>query len=75
MKKNLATWDRVGRAVMALTMATCAVMAPLPLVVRIALLGLPALYVAFTAVAGTCLGYRLMGYSTCPVSLPSASAR
>jgi hypothetical protein len=67
MRKNVGNWDRAARAIAALMMATCAVMAPLPLPVRIAALGLPAVYVALTALAGTCLGYRLMGRSTCPV--------
>jgi hypothetical protein len=68
MTKNVGHWDRVGRAIAAVLMGTCAVMAPLPLVVRIAALGLPAVYIALTALAGTCLGYRLTGRSTCPVS-------
>ena len=68
MKQNVGSMDRVGRGVAALLMATCAVMAPLPLPVRIAALALPALYMAFTALRGTCLGYRMMGISTCPVS-------
>ena len=70
MTKNLATWDRAGRGTAALLMATCAVMAPLPLVVRVAALALPAAYMLFTAMRGTCLGYRMMGLSTCPVSKP-----
>jgi hypothetical protein len=68
MKANVGTIDRVARGIGALVMATCAVMAPLPLTVRVAALALPAVYVAFTALRGTCLGYRLMGVSTCPVS-------
>lgn len=68
MQKNVGRLDRVGRGVAALVMATCAVMAPLPIALRIAALAIPALYMAFTALRGTCLGYRLMGVSTCPVS-------
>ena len=72
MTKNVASWDRVGRGVMAAVMLTCAVMAPFSLPLRLAVFALPALYVAFTALAGTCLGYRLMGYSTCPISTSGA---
>ena len=67
MQKNLAGWDRAARGVTAVLMATCAVMAPLPIAVRVAALALPAVYMAFTALRGTCLGYRMMGVSTCPV--------
>jgi hypothetical protein len=70
MTKNLASWDRIVRGAAAALMATCAVMAPLPLVVRVAALAVPASYMAFTALRGTCLGYRLMGVSTCPVPKP-----
>jgi hypothetical protein len=67
MTKNLASWDRVARGVAAMLMATCAVMAPLPLSVRVGALALPAIYMVLTALRGTCLGYRMMGLSTCPV--------
>jgi hypothetical protein len=30
-------------------------------------LGLAGVYVAMTALVGSCLGYRLMGRSTCPL--------
>jgi hypothetical protein len=72
MAKNVGSWDRAARAVAALSMLVCAVMAPLPLYVRLAGLALPGLYVAVTALAGTCLGYRLIGRSTCPVSTDRA---
>jgi hypothetical protein len=36
--------------------------------VRLAAFSLPAVYLLFTAVAGSCLGYRLMGKSTCPAA-------
>jgi hypothetical protein len=67
MKRNVGTADRVARGMGALGMATCAVMAPLPLGVRVAGFALPAVYLLFTALVGTCLGYRLMGKSTCSV--------
>ena len=67
MKRNVGTADRVARGIGTLGMFTCAVMAPLPLGVRLIALALPGLYLLFTVVAGTCLGYSFMGKSTCPV--------
>ena len=66
MKQNLSTMDRVIRAIVAVGLAGGAVAAPLPWAVRVAGLGLSATYLLFTAFAGTCLGYRLIGVSTCP---------
>jgi Protein of unknown function (DUF2892) len=67
MMKNVGSADRVGRALGGVAMLVCSVMAPLPLLVRVTALGGMGSYLLFTAVAGTCLGYRLMGKSTCPV--------
>jgi hypothetical protein len=66
MKRNIGTADRIARGIGALGMFTCAMMAPLSLGVRLATFSLPAVYLLFTALAGTCLGYSLMGKSTCP---------
>jgi hypothetical protein len=66
MKQNLSTMDRVIRLVAAAALAAGVVAAPLPWAVRIAGLGATAVYLLFTSLAGTCLGYRLMGISTCP---------
>ncbi len=67
MKRNVGSLDRWFRGLGALAMLTCAVMAPLPLLVRIGALGVSGGYLLFTALAGTCFGYRLMGRSTCPL--------
>ncbi len=67
MKRNVGNWDRVFRGLAALVMLTSAVMAPLPLVVRVVAFGAMGVYMMFTALAGTCLGYRMMGRSTCPI--------
>jgi hypothetical protein len=67
LRKNLASWDRVLRALAAVGLLVAAIMVPWPLAVRVAALGLPALYMALSSVFGACLGYRLMGRSTCPV--------
>lgn len=66
MKQNLSRMDRVIRLVAAAGLAGGAVAAPLPWALRIAGLGLSAAYLLFTVLAGTCLGYRLLGISTCP---------
>jgi hypothetical protein len=68
MRRNVGNADRVARALGALGLLTCAVMAPLPLGVRLAAFALPAVYLLLTAAVGTCLGYSLMGKSTCPAA-------
>jgi hypothetical protein len=69
MTKNLGTADRSLRVVAAGLMGMCAVLAPWPPAVRLGLLGVMALYMLLTALVGTCLGYRLIGKSTCPTRL------
>lgn len=68
MKHNTAMWDRILRAVLAVAAIVCAFVAPLPLLARVLALGGSAAYLFATALAGTCLGYRVMGISTCPVA-------
>ena len=65
MKRNVGTMDRAARGLAGLAMIACAVAAPLPLTVRLAAFLLPAAYMVFSALAGTCFGYSLMGKSTC----------
>jgi hypothetical protein len=67
MKKNVGAADRWARVVVAAGLLTCSVMAPLDAALRIPLFGALGLYMAFTALAGTCLGYRLIGRSSCAV--------
>jgi Protein of unknown function (DUF2892) len=66
MKKNLGNADRMLRVAGACGAASCAVLAPYPLALRLGLFGGTAIYLLLTAFSGTCLGYRLMGKSTCP---------
>jgi hypothetical protein len=68
MKKNVGSLDRLMRVVAGLAMLAGAAFAPLPLAVRLAGLGMMGAYLLFTAVAGTCAGYHLMGKSTCPTA-------
>ena len=65
MSQNLGKTDRLLRTAAAILLFTCSVMAPLPLTGRLLGCALPGAYLLFTALVGTCLGYRLMGRSTC----------
>ncbi len=67
MTRNVGSRDRTMRAFAAVLLLTCSVAAPLPLEVRIAGFGVLGAYLLLTALAGSCLGYRLLGRSTCPV--------
>jgi hypothetical protein len=67
MKQNISRWERVLRAAGGTAMLTCGVFAPLPLVARVLALGGGGAYMLATALFGSCLGYRMMGISTCPV--------
>jgi hypothetical protein len=66
MKRNVGTIDRLARVLASAALLSCSVMAPLPLVTRMAIFGVAGAYLLFTALTGSCLGYRLMGKSTCP---------
>jgi Protein of unknown function (DUF2892) len=66
---NLGSKDRLARVLGALPLAVCSVMAPFPLPLRLGLMALPAVYLLGTALVGSCLGYKLMGRSTCEVPL------
>lgn len=77
MKKNVGSLDRwmrggaaVGAGVGAAVVPSIAPsIAHLHLALRLGLLA-TGLYLAWTALAGTCLGYRMMGLSTCPTPRP-----
>jgi Protein of unknown function (DUF2892) len=66
MKQNLGSTDRILRSFAALALTACAVFAPLPLPLRVAALGGSAVYMLGSALVGSCLGYRLLGKSSCP---------
>ncbi len=66
MHRNVGTIDRWLRVVGALVMLALALLAPLPLTLRLPIFGMMGGYLLWTALAGSCLGYRLMGRSTCP---------
>jgi len=64
--QNLGTADRVTRSLAAAILIAFGALAPLSLLTRGALVGV-SLYFVATALAGTCLGYKLLGRSTCTV--------
>jgi len=68
MVKNLGKGDRAARALAVIGLMTCSIFAPLPLMVRVSGFGLMAVYLLYTALSGTCLGYALIGRSTCPTA-------
>ena len=68
MTKNVGIVDRWLRGVSAAGLLSCAALAPLPLGVRLVGFALPGAYVFLTAITGRCLGYRLLGRSTCAVA-------
>ena len=68
MSRNLGSLDRALRVFGALALLTCALLSPFSLPLRIAALALPGVYLLGTALLGTCLGYKLMGRSSCGIS-------
>lgn len=68
MTRNLGSLDRGLRVLAALALGVVAVVGPFSLGVRLGVFGLNGAYLLWTALAGSCLGYRLMGRSTCPAS-------
>ncbi|MFO0547676.1 MAG: DUF2892 domain-containing protein [Polyangiaceae bacterium] len=65
MKKNLGSLDRAARGAGALAAFVTALVLGLPTIARLGLVA-TGVYLVYTALAGTCLGYRMMGLSTCP---------
>lgn len=68
MKQNAATWDRILRAISGVALLVGAFVAPMPLLGRVLAIGGTGAYLIGSALAGSCLGYRMMGISTCPVA-------
>ena len=68
MIRNIGNVDRIARAVALVPLTACSFMAPLPLTTRLIAFALPAVYMLFTGLRGTCLGYLMMGKSTCPAA-------
>lgn len=66
MTRNVGNGDRIMRALGGASLLTCSLLAPLPLAVRVGVLGPMGVYLLVTTLVGTCIGYALMGKSTCP---------
>lgn len=69
MSKNLGSLDRFLRALAALSLLSCSVLAPFSLTIRLLAFGLPGAYFLFSTMTGTCLAYRMLGRSTCSTAL------
>jgi DUF2892 family protein len=65
MERNLGTSDRTLRGFAVVALLAGAIFAPLPLLVRVPAFGALAAYLLYTSLSGTCLGYALLGKSTC----------
>lgn len=65
MRQNVGTTERLVRGLGAAGVITCAFMAPLAAEVRLPLFGVVGGYLLYSALSGTCLGYRLVGKNTC----------
>jgi hypothetical protein len=64
MKHNVGSLDRILRLLVGIAMLVSSVVAPVSLSIAGAI-GLTGGYMLFTSLAGTCLGYRMIGRSTC----------
>ena len=63
---NVGAADRLIPTLAGCMMLLAAFLLALPVMGRVGLAGM-GLYLLGTALSGTCLGYRLMGKSTCPL--------
>jgi len=68
MMKNVGHLDRAGRGLLAIALLVAAWMAPLSLLPRVGIAA-TGTYFALTMLFGSCLGYRMIGLSTCPRTL------
>ena len=66
MAQNLGTIDRIARGAGAVILFVVSAVSPLPVALQVAV-GLMGVYVLGSSLVGTCLGYKMMGMSTCPV--------
>ena len=65
-KQNLGNVDRAFRAIAALALLIASFIASVPLTAA-AGFALTGVYMIGTSLVGTCLGYKLIGVSTCPI--------
>ena len=68
MKQNVGQLDRIVRAMMGLALVVGALVAPVPLAVRVVAFGAMGAYLLMAALSGRCVGYHLLGKSTCSLT-------
>ena len=68
MKQNVGRIDRIARALMGLGLVVAALVAPVPLAVRALAFGAMGAYLLMAALSGRCVGYHLLGRSTCSLT-------
>ena len=73
MSQNLGNADRVARVLAAIALFAASVVVPMPVMAQVGL-ALTGVYVIGSSLVGTCLGYKLIGVSTCPVKHGRAGA-
>jgi len=69
MTHNVGRLDRRLRTLGGVMLLAGAALLPGPLTLRVGLFATMGLYLLGTALFSTCLGYRLLGRSTCPREL------
>lgn len=67
MKRNVARWERTARTFAGAGMLGAGFFVPLSPLVRLLAFGGGGIYLLATALAGTCLCYKILGISTCSV--------
>ena len=66
MKHNVGSLDRILRLLLGIAMLVSIVVVHLSLPIA-SVIGVTGGYILLTGLAGSCLGYRMMGRSTCPM--------
>ena len=70
---NLGNADRIARVIAAVVLFVLSFTLTLPLLAQLAM-AVNGVYLLGSSLAGTCLGYKLMGVSTCPIKQQRARA-
>lgn len=73
MSQNLGNLDRAVRVIAAIALFVLAFTLQLPVLAQVAM-GLNGVYLLGSSLVGTCLGYKLIGVSTCPIKQQRAGA-
>jgi len=73
MHINTASWDRALRALAGAAMLAASIVGSWPTLAHVIGLGVGGGYMLGSGLLGTCLGYKLMGVSTCPLERQDAT--